>query len=267
MKAKREIYARFGVQLRNNRRAFKAEKLAPGAMGLYAFCVMDARAELPELDGFVPEEAALSAWGRPCDERLAQAEALCSVDLLERVSGGFVVVKHGEHNDTKAVVEKNRKDAVKRMRRVRRTSTEHAGAVQRTEGERSPDVPYSISNSLSSSGSDLPEEEPKQDGSQARYAEAYARGIAKGKGSPYVWPGTKYAAWDLGKVIANHAKDTKGKAYRGDQLLRFIEWQANEFAADVTKAGTAKFYFAFDPRGCLKWLNEDAQAEEARRVG
>jgi len=265
MKARREIYARFGVQLRSNRRAFKAERLAPGAMGLYAFCVMDARAELPDLDGFVPEEVVLSAWGRPADERLAQAEALCSVDLLERVDGGFVIVKHGEHNDTKAIAEKNKRDAVKRMRRVRRTSTEHAGGVQRTEGERSPDVPSSSSCSLFNS--DLSEGEPKQEGSQARYAEAYARGITKGKGTPYIWPATKYAGWDLGKIIQSHAKDPAGKAYRGDQLLRFIEWQANEFAADVTKQGTSKFYFAFDPRGCLKWLNEDAQAAEARRVG
>lgn len=155
--ARREIYARFGVQLRSNRRAFKAERLAPGAMGLYAFMVMDARAELPEVDGFVPEEVVLSAWGRPAEERGAQAEALCAVDLIERVAGGYVVIKHDEHNDTRAVVEKNRKAAALRMRDVRankdRTSTEQAANISRTEGERSPDVPISYSLSSSESGS------------------------------------------------------------------------------------------------------------------
>lgn len=159
--AKREIYARLGVQLRNNRRAFKAERMAPGAMGLYAFMVMDARSELPELDGFVPEEVVLSAWGRPAEERSAQVEALCAVDLVERAEGGYVVVKYDEHNDTRAVVESNRKAAAKRMRHVRankhRTSPEQSTNISRTEGACSPDVPYSssLSNSPSGSGSDL----------------------------------------------------------------------------------------------------------------
>lgn len=146
MTAKREIYARLGVQLRSNRRAFKAERIAPGAMGLYAFMVMDARAELPEIDGFVAEEAVLAAWGRPADERLAQVEALCSVDLVERADGGFVVVKYDEHNDCRVTVEKNKEAARVRMNKHRtnteRTANERVGSV---------DVPISCSSSLSES--------------------------------------------------------------------------------------------------------------------
>lgn len=105
---RKEIYARFGVQLTRNRRAFSVERKAPGAMGLYAFCVMYSRDEL--LDGFVPEEVALSAWGRPAEERGPQLDALVSVDLLERVEDGFRVVKYAEHNDTVAEVQVAREE-------------------------------------------------------------------------------------------------------------------------------------------------------------
>jgi hypothetical protein len=86
-------------------------------MSLYMFCVLYTREEL--LDGFVPEEVALSAWGRPETERGPQVEALMSVDLLERVEGGFRVVKYAEHNDTAQDVATNRDDARDRMRKSR----------------------------------------------------------------------------------------------------------------------------------------------------
>lgn len=148
--AKREIYARLGVQLRNNRRCFKAEKLAPGAMGLYAFLVIDARAELPEVDGFVSEEVALSAWGGDVTTRRLQIDALCAVDLVERVAGGVVVVKYDEHNDTRKTVEKNKKNTRLRVAKHRKDVTRYMPV---TEGVSNAFVPNSISTSLSLSGS------------------------------------------------------------------------------------------------------------------
>lgn len=155
---KRFIYARMGVQLLSSRRAYRAEKLCDGAMGLYAFALMYARHDLDaeKPPGFVPEEVLLSAWGRPESVREPQAEALVCVDLLERVEGGFVVIKYAEHNDTAEDVESNRASARERMRAVRanidRTNSERSGRVRRTEGERSPDVPISISISEIRSG-------------------------------------------------------------------------------------------------------------------
>lgn len=101
----------------------------------------------------------------------------------------------------------------------------------------------------------------------ARYQAAYAAGVTRGKASPWVWPGTKYADWDLGKILKGHAKDPNGRTYRGDQLLRFIEATAAEFTSAVIAAGKAQYYNAFEPRGCLRWLNEADLAEEACRVG
>lgn len=114
---RREIYARLGVQLTHNRRAYAAERAAVGAMSLYMFCVLYTRMEL--LDGFIPEDVALSAWGRPESERGPQVEALCEVDLLERVRGGFRVVKYAEHNDTKDDVDTARERERVRKRALR----------------------------------------------------------------------------------------------------------------------------------------------------
>lgn len=154
---RKEIYARFGVQLVNSRRAYRAEKLCDGAMGLYAFAVMYARDELTSPPGFVPEEVLLSAWGRPEWVREPQAAALVSVHLLERVEGGWRVVKYEEHNDTAEEVESNREAARERMRikraSVRGTFSERSSCVRGTMGERSPDVPISISISDSDLGS------------------------------------------------------------------------------------------------------------------
>ncbi len=109
--------------------------------------------------------------------------------------------------------------------------------------------------------------EPGKEPVGARYQAAYAEGVTRGKGAPWVWPGTKYAEWDLGKIIKGHAVDGSQKPYRGDQLLRCIEHTAAEFASSVIAAKKAQYYSAFEPRGCLKWLNEVDMAEEARRVG
>lgn len=281
VKAKREIYARLGVQLRNNQRAFKAERIAPGAMGLYAFCVMDARAELQETDGFIAEEVALSAWGRPFNERSSQLDALCSVDLLRRVDGGFVVVRYAEHNDTRASVEKSKKDAAKRMRNVRRTSTEQTGVVQRTEGCCSVDVPISISTSLS--GSDLRSPEGIQGEVEAdepsgvapsmlRYRAAYCEGIARAKGLPYVWPTGPKAEWadgDLAVAIQTFGRSrSTGKALRGETLLGWISAAAEDLVRHTIKAkDDPKYWSHFDPRGLLRFLNQEVRTEEARHVG
>lgn len=246
--AKREIYARLGVQLRNNRRAFKAERLAPGAMGLYAFMVMDARSELPELDGFVPEEVVLSAWGRPAEERSAQVEALCAVDLVERAEGGYVVVKYDEHNDTRAVVESNRKAAAKRMRHVRankhRTSPEQSTNISRTEGECSPDVPYS--SSYSPSGSDLGSRDRVvgPDGDSGVIFGAYVTGIREATGKPVtaLSPAERRVVVDIANA---HAEGRTGEA---------LEAWVRETARDFARQHDATFG-GFKPAQCAKWLD------------
>lgn len=271
---RKQIYARFGVQLVNNRRCFKAERAAPGCMGLYAFCVMYARLELPDVDGFIPEEVLLVAWGRPPEERNAQAEALCSVDLLERVDGGYVVVKHAEHNDTKADVAAARFAAKERMKSVRRTSREQTPHVQRTSTEQtrdvqrtepvcSPDVLNSISISISKTeeGEGVGEGDPNEPPSQVRYREAYCAGIREGKGGGFIWPDGPYSQAELNRIVQEFAGGR-----RGNELLTHIRKLARDFASEVSRRpNDVKFYSAYAPKGCARWLSERSEANHGRR--
>lgn len=147
---KREIYARFGVQLITNERSFIA---GPDAMGVYAFCVMWTRKE--QRDGFVPELVALSAWGGERRENAKRLERLVSCGYLERADGGFRVSKYEEHNDTVADIEVAREAARVRKGKSRVGHTSGHGDVTRDSRVRHAEVPISISISPSGSGSDL----------------------------------------------------------------------------------------------------------------
>jgi len=141
---RRELYARLGLQLMHNRRAFEAERAAEGAMAVYLYCVMYARAEMT--DGFVPVAVVEHVWGRP---RTKAIKALVAAGLLSESDDGVTVSKYGEHNDTRAEIESNRAHARERMAKWRDVS--RVTNAERTENKRvcSADVPISISISSS----------------------------------------------------------------------------------------------------------------------
>ncbi len=143
---KREIYARAAVQLRTHERPIKAERLCPGAMGLYFFLLLDARGE--QTHGDVAELVAECSWGAPTSYRRKQAEALIAVGLIERRDDRLHVVKYDEHNDTPDDIQEARKAAVGRQRKRRC----HADVTRDTHVTHA-DVPISISISPSLSGS------------------------------------------------------------------------------------------------------------------
>jgi hypothetical protein len=103
---RKEVYARLATQLRTHDRAVQAEKECPGAMGMYAFLLMQARGEITW--GDVLEATAETSWGAPVAYRRRQAKALVNAGLVERRDGRLVVVRYGEHNDTPDIVEANR---------------------------------------------------------------------------------------------------------------------------------------------------------------
>lgn len=143
---KREIYARVAVQLRTHDRAVRAESACPGAMGLYAWMLLQARGE--ETDGDVLEASALSSWGAPASYRRKQVDALIAVDLIERVEDARLrVVKYDEHNDGPSDIATNRAASTERTRlsRVRRSNA----SVTRDSVIGNTDVSCSISCSLS----------------------------------------------------------------------------------------------------------------------
>lgn len=195
-KKRREIFARMGTQLRNNRRAFRAESLAPGAMGLYAFAMMDARAELPEIDGFIPEEVAHSAWGRPEAERRAQADALVEAGLFARVSGGYVVVRYDEHNDTRADVARNRERERTKKRLQRGVSPGDISGTSRGQGGGVLNSPSSSSDREGVQG----EGPPPLDAPEPPWAAAHARRASPDLDVGAVWRG--YVAHRAEKGLA-----------------------------------------------------------------
>ncbi len=255
------IFAKVDVKLRDHHRAQRAG----AAMGTWLWGLLYVREH--QTDGVIPDVSLRYAW---VGEKAARRDAarLVEVGLWEDLSGSWRICRYSDKNDTAEDIAKRRAEARERMQRVRLNK-------QRTNGEPPRNCVTEVPGSGSGSGSgsdlisegELEREAQPPEGSQARYASAYEAGVSRGKCSPFAWSGSKYAAWDLGKIIDKFAKDPKGKSYRGEQLLRFIEHTAFEFAGDVIARNVAQYYRAFEPSGCLKWLNESADADEARRVG
>lgn len=69
-------------------------------------------------DGFIPD-AVVPTLAPGVKQPAKSAEMLVSAGLWESVNGGYLMHDYHEHNPTKALVEKKRKDAVERKRRQR----------------------------------------------------------------------------------------------------------------------------------------------------
>jgi hypothetical protein len=228
-----------------------------------------------ELDGKLPMVAIMaSAWGRGDRGNVKLATTLVEAGLWERTDDGYVILRWSEQgNLTKAQLSADREAAKARKRS--KGSPELLPNVGRTSEK----VPYSYSNSYS--GSDLPEGESAREGpepvtevkpSTARYREAYTAGVTAGKGSPWAWPpmpGAKYADQDLGLAILTFAKSrSTGQPLRGEKLTGWIQAAAEDFVRHVLESGDEpKFWSNFAPKGLVRFLNQDVQADEARRVG
>ncbi len=258
------IYAKFDVDILDH-----AKLLDAGAVGrdLWSWGVLYCQKH--QTDGALPMAAVLATpWGAGGKGNVRVAAKLVSVGLWERTDKGWAVCRYAKKNQTRSEIDQKKAEARDRMASVRanRKRTQERTSSEQTENNSS--VYREVVPGVGVGVNDLPDPGGGPgEGSTARYAEAYAAGIAKGKSAPYAWPGTKYAQWDLGKIIQTFAKDPSGKPYRGDQLLEWIRHTAGEFAIDVIAEKKAQFYSSFAPSGCLKWLNEDALATEARRVG
>ncbi len=95
------IHARIDLVIMGHRRAYEA---GPEAMGLWLFAVGYAREQ--ETDGVVPAAILHSAWGGRRNEKLAAR--LVAAGLLVVVSGGYMVQKYAEKNETKAQIDVRR---------------------------------------------------------------------------------------------------------------------------------------------------------------
>ena len=101
------IFAKVDLVLLSHRKAFEA---GPEAMGLWLFCLAYTRDQ--ELDGFVPDAIVRAAWGGRSNLKLA--DRLVGADLLQRVDGGYIVVRYAQKNDTKADVQRRKREEADR---------------------------------------------------------------------------------------------------------------------------------------------------------
>lgn len=86
-----------------------------------------------------------------------------------------------------------------------------------------------------------------------RYAAAYAAGISRASGAPYVIARPGAARADLVAMATGHARDAGGEALRGDALLAWFTETAAEYR--TARAASAPYESGFGPGACLKWLN------------
>lgn len=254
------IYAKVDVKLRDHERAHRAGE----AMSTWTWGLLYAVEH--ESDGLLPAISLRGAWAGERDAK-KHAAKLVQVGLWEKTDDGFRILRFSAKNETKQAIEQRRKETRERVAAYRNKNVSNVDSNALLTPASGALVPGSGSGSRSRSGSESREGESERETAGARYQQAYAEGIRRGKAGAWSWPGTKYAEWDLGKIIKDHCKDTHGKPYRGQQLLEAIEENAAQFASDVLERKVAQYYSAFEPRGCLKWLNEAALLEEARRVG
>jgi len=157
---KREIYARMATQLRHHERCAIAEKTCPGAMGLYAFLLIQSRGE--ETRGDVLEDVAYASWGAPLAYRKKQAEALVKAGLVERNGDRLHVVKYLDHNDGPEEIAKHKAASKKRYDEWHEREKAKHPTPEPTADKRVGDAlsAISISSSILISGSESRSPEP-----------------------------------------------------------------------------------------------------------
>lgn len=270
------IYATIDVTLQTHPKAIAA---GFEAMGLWLFGMLYAHQH--ETDGTVHRAAVLAAWGGR--KNIMLAKKLVDVGLwTEQETGDWTIHNYDKKNQKAEDIKRKREQKAIRQDRWRRrvsnaSTASHVDASTRDARDATDQIRSDQNKIDQISDPPIPpahqpvvetvSEEPKAKPSTLRYREAYARGIAKAKGSPYAWPtGPKADEWadkDLGHAIVTFAP-----GLRGEKLLGWIEAAAEDFVGHVIDQGDdPKFWSHFAPKGLVRFLNQDARSQEARRVG
>lgn len=134
------LFAKIDLELRDHPKASRAG----AAMATWTWATLYSRAK--ELDGVVPEECLVGAWG---GEKVARQHAakLSEVGLFEPIEGGWKIVNFEKHNETKAAIEARRENGRKRVASFREKQVSNALHTQ------SPNAV--VPGSGSDSGSDM----------------------------------------------------------------------------------------------------------------
>lgn len=282
------LFIKVGLDILDHPKFHAAEEESPGAISVWLWLTTYSRKH--QLDGMVPKAVARKQCFISGDAFDARCHTLCSHKLLRSVGGSFEVVNYAAHNETREDIEKRREESRERMRRVR--ANKHRTSSEQTPNSRSeqlgavPDsVSVSVSDLKSPEGEREREPDPRPSGThpvaelvpdptkaeqleqrESQYRDAYERGISAGKRSPFAM--NRFQQAELNQAIKTHAKRRNGTQIRGDDLLGWIEAAADDFASWLSgKPDKVSFFSSYQPRGFIKFLNEAAQAAEAKEVG
>lgn len=287
-----ELHARFGVKLRVHEKAFQAGTFA---MGVYAYCQLQARAEERRNDGhFSVRVVVHGCWGGSPRKIREALDRLVAVGLLSAVDDETMcVVNYADWNETWSEIQERRSRDRNRKRasEVPSEVTQAAPPAAPSHSDTFPTqfrpesrrIPPGASDSgictVSGSGSD-PEEElekptndvapAERDGPTARresrefeYRDAYARGMSAGLRVPWVFPDGVWAQGALNQAIQAHSGGR-----RGERLLRWVEAAADDFGAWLAhRPDRAQYYGHGSPKHFARWLTERAMEHDARDVG
>lgn len=274
--AKREIYARGAVQLRNHDRPRVAEKMCPGAMGLYFFLLLQARGE--QTHGDVLDLAAYESWGAPTAYRKKQEAALIAAGLVERRGDRLVVVKYLEHNDGPEEIAAA-KDRVN-LRQDKKRHPEKYATVTRdthvTAPALSPGLPISYSSSPSGSGSadhrsEDPDSSPRADDEAPDSRHVFAVGtsttldalgefdaaVSQATGKPFALEFARWHPEALAKAMNAHGPPDLRRA---GELIRWMQTSVGVWVRSAEPK-------MITPAKWLEWLNAGRPANTNARRG
>jgi hypothetical protein len=266
------------------------------AIGLWTKCGAYC-AQYAKLEGFVSLEVATALSGLGASKTKTLGDRLVKAGLWDVVDGGWRYHDWIDFNPTAEEVEQRRskraaagriggqRSAEQRASKPEASCLEVASDVLKQSSTPSrpvPSRPVPIDPPIppASDSNDDWGIEPERESavqpiaetpSEQRYQAAYEAGAEAGLGRPFGLPEKQRG--ELHQAIAKHARDAEGRALRGEVLLDWIRWHAEEFTRWVSAkpADEQRFWSGFGPRGMFRWLNEvpvnqqPAPAQDRRR--
>ena len=247
------IFAKFDVDLRDNRKARKAAR----AMATWTWGLLYSRGQ--ELDGFVDREALRGSWVGE-EVALQDAQELVAAGLWAEVQGGWKVLNYASKNDTKKVIDA-RKEADRKRKKSKGSkplpSARNPDGIP-LESDRIP-LGFPGTGTGTGTGSDLSSEsvrdpEPLEDRSVSEGTAGgalviadYEQAVSAVTGAMFV---LDYRSGDRGRLVRIAAAYCKGKPIA--EVRQWVRESVDEWVRP--RVDEPDFASGFAPRGFETWL-------------
>jgi hypothetical protein len=243
------VTARIGVNLPWHAKMIRIPKGPARAAALGVWTVATCYARGHETDGFCPFEQ-LESYMTDDTVALLVDVGLFAIDEQNGLRG-VRVLRYDEFNETKEQIDKR---LAKDRKRKKKSASRIPSGIQ-VESDRIPNGfrvdGWSGTGMVKDQDPDpdlkAPEPvapDPPQPNPEQRYAEAYARGIAKGTGAPAMPTADTFERGAINRVVQASGK-------RGDALVAWLEWAATRY---VYAKPDPKFERGYSPKKFEEWV-------------